>query len=104
MQPLGRKNARKADAEFVVNVDDVRMKVLHQLQTAPAEGRGYAISVKAFAFDGGAVKNSVLDIMMAGLVIRGDDQNFVSLLQKTIAQDFYMSHYPIDMRQIRFGK
>lgn len=104
MQLLSCENAGKADPEFVMNVDDVRTKILHQFQPSPAKGGSHAISIETFALDGRAMENSILDIMLAGLVIRSDNQNLVSLLQKPVSQDFYMGYDSVDMGQIRFGK
>ena len=45
---FGGHHAGEADAEFIVDVDNIRVECLDQLEAAVANGRGDAVIVKPF--------------------------------------------------------
>lgn len=57
-----------------------------------------------FGADSGTVQDAVLDVMMAGLGIGGNDQYLVSLSDEPVPQDFNVGDHPVDVGQKGFGK
>ena len=71
-------DAGKADAEFVMNVDDVRSKLFQQLDPLVGIRGGQPVIIKPFGAGSGAVKNVIFDVMMLGVRVCGNDQNLMS--------------------------
>ena len=72
-QLFGDMGRRDADAEFLVQMNDIRVKVLDHLEAFVTERHSDAVIVKPFEGFGRAVEHPVLNVVAVGIRIGGDD-------------------------------
>ena len=101
---FGKTRAGKANAKFLMDMDDVRLKIAQHTITAVAERRSKAKVVQLFHFLGRTVQNAVLYVMVPRLDVNGYNQNLMSQMLKPVVQRLDMRYNAVDIRQVSLCK
>ena len=102
---LARGKLRKdTHAELGVDMNDVRVKILNDAQALDVDRVGQSIPVNAFEGDGGAVQNTILNIMAYGLGAGGDDEHLMPCVLQALLQRLDMRHDAADEGEVGLCK